>query len=146
MALSFSNDQELVEVICSKDESVSCDSDSFQEYLRTLDESLLGLNPDLAPTRFVMKKTLPYAATKQIKNEQVGYKDGEMELRLGFIIEEVRTALVDIKNPGAGLEFKKDGDGGASKSLIEKLEAAGIVQELYTARQSAIKAVNPKKS
>jgi hypothetical protein len=146
MALSFGNDQELVEVICSKDESVTCDADSFQEYLKTLDESLLGLNPDIQPTRFVMKKTLPYAATKKIKNEQIGYKDGEMELRLGFIIEEVRTALVDIKNPGSGLEFKKDGDGGASKSLIEKLEAAGIVQELYTARQSAIKSVTPKKS
>lgn len=140
MAFSLTGNDELIEVICSKDEAVSCDSDTYQEYLRTLDESLLGLKSDLKPTRFCLKRTLPYAAAQRVRNQQLGYKDGDVEVRLGFILEEVRASLVDIKDPGEGLEYKKDGDGGASKSLIEKLDAFGIVQELYTARQSAMKA------
>lgn len=146
MALSLSGDGEVVEVVSSRDEAVTCDYDSYQEYLRTLDESLLALKQDVSPTRFVLKKTLPYAAAQRIKNQQLGYKDGDVEVRLGFILEEVRTALSDIKNPGTGLEYKKDGDGGASKNLIEKLEAAGIVQELYTARQTAMKSAVSKKN
>lgn len=139
MAFGLSSEGEVIEVICSKDEAVTCDLEQYQEYLKTLDETILGLKPDVQPTRFCLKRTLPYAAAQRVRNQQLGYKDGDVEVRLGFILEEVRASLVDIKNPGAGLEYKKDGDGGASKTLVEKLDAFGIVQELYTARQSAMK-------
>jgi hypothetical protein len=142
MAFGIGLEGELIEVICSKDEAVTCDLDAYQEYLKTLDETILGLKPEIQPTRFCLKRTLPYAAAQRVRNQQLGYKDGDVEVRLGFILEEVRASLIDIKNPGAGLEYKKDGDGGASKTLVEKLDAYGIVQELYTARQSSMKS-NP---
>jgi hypothetical protein len=145
MALNLTSTSDTIEVISSKDESVTCGVAEYGEYLLDLDEEKLGLKPDIAPTRFVLKKILPYGISKKIKDQQVGYKDGEVEVRLGFMLEDVRASLVSIINPGT-LEFKKEGDGFAAKSLIEKLDAYGIVQELYTARQGAVSKDSSKKS
>jgi hypothetical protein len=143
----FEEDSELVEVIVFKDASVQCTRDEYAEYLKTLDESLLKIKEDMNPTRWVMKKTLTYGEQRKIKDSQVGFKDGDMTLRLGFMLDEVRFSLVDIKNAGKGVEFKKDSDGYVSKSLIEKLDAAGIVRELHEARQTALSLKSfPKKS
>jgi len=140
MAFGMSGGADTIEVICSKDSAVKCDMDTYGKYLESLDESLLEMPEDAAPTRFVLKKTLPFGVVQRIKNQQLGYKDGEVQVQMGFTLEEVRCALVDVKGAGAGLEFKKEADGYASKTLIEKLESYGIVQELFTARQGAIKA------
>lgn len=146
MALNLGESSEVFEVISSKDESVKCSPDAYGEYLSSLDESKLELDPNVSPTRFVMRRVLPYGALKKIKDQQLGYKDGEVEVRLGFMLEEVRASLVDIKGPGKGIEFKRENDGLASKSLVEKLDAYGIVQELYAARQGATAKDSSKKS
>jgi len=138
MALNFDEGSDTLDVICSKDESVTCDKDAYAEYLKTLDELHLKLNPDIAPTRFSMKKTLSYDEQRKIKNNQLGYKDGDMQIRLSYIVDEVRYRMVDIKGPGKGFEFKKDSDGYVSKSIVEKLDSYGIVKELHDAVQTAL--------
>jgi hypothetical protein len=146
MAFSIEDGKSTIEVICSQDEAVQCTPEEFNEYLSDLGEHRLNLKEGVEPTRFVLTKALSYESSRKIKNQQVGYRDGEMEIRLGFILDDVRFSLTGIKNPGSGLEFKKDLDGFASKVLIEKLDAYGIAQQLYQARQAAVSAGVPKKS
>lgn len=149
MALVLDFGKDTIEVISSKDESVTCDAEMYQKYLETLDENLLGLKPDCQPTRFVMRKILSFGMAQKIKSEQAGVnKEGQIEIKFGFTLDDVRAALIDVKNPGSPLiQFKKDSDGYASKELIALLDQIGIANELYAARQAAIKSNgSPKKS
>lgn len=147
MAFHLEEGNETLEVICSKDEAVTCDKAGFEEYLKTLDESHLKLSEGLSPTRFVLKKTLTYDEQRRIKNGQLGFKDGDMQIKLGYMVEEVRYRLTDIKGPGKGMEFKKDSDGYVAKALIEKLDSFGIVKELHDAATAALAMRQvPKKS
>lgn len=149
MALVLEFGKENIEVISSKDEAVTCDAQTYAEYLETLDEGLLGLKPDCQPTRFVLRKILSFGMAQKIKTEQAGVNaDGRIEIRFGFTLDDVRAALIDVKNPGSpAIQFKKDADGYASKELIALLDQIGIANELYAARQAAIKSNgSPKKS
>ena len=169
MALILAFGKDNIEVISSKDGSLGISPNDlyrdeagnvvkdeqgkevtvYQRYLETLDESLLCLKPESVPTRFVMRRILPYEAAHKIKSAQAGMNDeGKMEVRMGYIMEEVRASLVDVRDPGTdALAFKRDSDGRASKELISLLESVGIVNELYAARQGLIKGgVDSKKS
>lgn len=149
MALVLDFGKDTIEVISSKDEAVSCDAETYQRYLESLDEGLLGLRPDCLPTRFVMRKLLSFGMAQKIKSEQAGVnQEGRIEIKFGFTLDDVRAALIDIKNPGSDkIAFKKDSDGYASKELIAVLDQVGIANELYAARQAAIKTNgSPKKS
>lgn len=138
MALNISDDN-TIEVISSKDESVRCEAGDYSKYLETLDESLLDLDPNVSPTRFVLRTSLKYDESKAIKNQQLGYKmNGEMSILTGFMMDVIRTCLIDIKGAGTGIEFKKDRDGKASKDLVGKLDQHGIMQELFIARQNSL--------
>lgn len=141
MALVLDMGKDTLEVISSKDEAVTVDGEVYGKYLETLDESLLCLKPGVEPTRFVLKKVLSYGMSQKIKTEQAGLnEDGKVSIRMGYILDEVRASLVDVKNPGSAmLTFKKDSDGAASKDLVALLEQAGIANELYAARQAALK-------
>jgi hypothetical protein len=146
MALNIKDDN-TIEVISSKDEAVGCQPDAYSKYLETLDESLLDLDPVLTPTRFVLRTSLKYDESKAIKNQQLGYKmNGEMSILTGFMMDVIRTCLIDIKGAGTGIEFKKDSDGKASKELVGKLDQYGIMQELFIARQNSLETGTSKKS
>ena len=154
MALTLDLGSDNIEIISRRDAAVGCDAQTYMEYLRDLDETRLQLKESVEPTRFVMRKILPYGATQRIKNEQVSVKaqanmktvdDLNVEMKMGYILEELRAALVDVKNPGMPqLHFRKDSDGLASKDLIALLNAFGIADELHTAWQAAIR-VSPQK-
>lgn len=170
MALTLNIGKDNIEVISSRDGSLGVNPDDpwldaegkekldekgkptslYQQYLETLDEAILQLKPDVEPTRFVMRRVLPYSMSQKIKTEQAGTNaEGKVEVRMGFIMDEIRAALVDVKNPGApALAFKKDSDGCASKELVSTLESMGVTNELFAARQGALKAAGgaPKKS
>lgn len=161
MALTLEVGKDNLEVISSHDASIGAAKDApwvddgkeqlddkgkpitaYQRYLETLDESLLQLKPGVEPTRFVMRKVLPFAQAQKIKTEQAAVgAEGRMEVRMGFIMDEVRAALIDVKNPGSpSLAYKRDSDGLASRELVSLLDSVGIVNELFTARQGAMKA------
>jgi len=141
MALFLEMGKDNLEVISSKDDAVTVDAEAYGKYLETLDEAILCLKPGVEPTRFVLRRMLSYGMTQKIKTEQAGLgEDGKVQIRMGYILDDVRASLVDIKNPGSPiLAFKKDSDGYASKELVAMLEQAGIANELYAARQAAVK-------
>ena len=150
MALSAENLTETIDIVVSADPAVNCDGEEYAKYLEDLDVNRLGIK-DIEPTVFVMKKMVPWGEIGKIKKEQVSIrpdKDGNqnVEFNIGYTLSEVRATLIDIKNPGKGFEFKKDGDGKASKSLMEKIEAIGATMDLFNDRQNALtKRDNPKK-
>lgn len=147
MALSIEVKKEYLKVVSSKDPCVGPKAD-YTTYIESLDEALLDMAADAVPTRFVMRRVLPYSVTQKIKSMQSGVGDeGKMEIRLGFMMEEVRAALIDVENPGSdSIKFEKDKDGYASKDLMVILEGVGITNELYAARQNAVGVSAPKKS
>lgn len=133
-----------IEVISKIDSALKDITDEqYSEYLKTLDESLLRFHDGEQPTRFIMRKVLPYGIGQKIKNQQMRMEKGEMQVQMGFINEEVRAALIDIKNPASvpedqQLRFKRGSDGSASEELIALLDAAGIVSDLFAARKNVM--------
>jgi hypothetical protein len=144
MAIKLSSPNEVLKVISRIDDSLTEDltADEWASYLENYDETLLRFKAGMEPTRFVIKKTLSYAAQQSVANSQVGMtEDGKPQIKIGFILDEVRCALTAIENPASTPEdqriiFVKEIDGMASKELIAMLNDAGIVQELYQARQN----------
>ncbi len=151
MALKLGSVADVFKMVSRHDDAISEDitDEEFELYQATLDESHLRLSAE--PTRFVIRRTLPFAAQQEVTNQQVKVgRDGKPQVNFGFMLEEVRCALIGIENPSTmaeedKLEFKKDADGYASKELIAKLNAAGVVSEIYSAKQTKHKAIPEKK-
>ncbi len=136
MAVQLATRLETFKVILRIDGSLVKNDEEYNEYLKTLDESILKFEDGAEePTRIVMRKVLPYALAQKVENQKLKFKDGEVQMQTAFIMEEVRCSIVDIENPGT-LPNTKHGDGGASIELIEILVGAGVINDLYTARQN----------
>lgn len=150
-----------IEVIVRQDSALDitdtgADDDEYDAYINSgLDESKLKLKPGEEPTRFIMRRSIPLKHATRIENAKMKYgADGEVSVQLGFIIEEVRAALKGVKNPPSvpkekQLVLKFTGDGLVEERMMASLVAAGIVQNLFAARQAALKsagAENLKKS
>lgn len=142
MALKINKNQETIKVITRMDDALPEDlsEENWSLYIDTLDESVLGLKGE--PTRFVLRVHLPLAAQKAILNEQATVSStGQVQINIGFMLEEVRAALVGIENPvntNDPIDFKLENDGLASKELIAMLQTAGVVAFLMGIRQNYI--------
>jgi len=158
MAFFTELDSPNIKVICFNDSAIAGNTrEEYDEYLNDLDETKLKVVENGMPTRFVMRKVLPYKLSLKLKNAQVAMKDGILTPQLSFMNEEVRLSLIDIENPVVPakyeqhlLLFKKHGDGGATDAIMEKLEAFGAISDLYQARsnnspKSTISDVDKKK-
>lgn len=143
MALQLPSLSETIDVIARIDSAIAQTTDqAYDQYLATGDESHLVFSEKDEPTRFVMRKVLPYNLSQKVQSEMVKMSGGgEVNVSMTFIAEEVRCSLVDIKNP-AGLppekhiRFSKDSDGGASKDLMAQLIGCGVAMNLFTARKA----------
>ena len=150
MAVKLNTSNETFSVISRIDSALPDDltQEEWDAYQLTLDEKLLRMTAE--PTRFVLRRSLPFAAQQTIANQQMGIgPNGKPEVKLGYVLEEVRCALVEIRNP-VGTEdplvFKKAADGFADHDLIANLNSAGIAMELFSVRQSRMAGVVvPKK-
>ena len=152
MAFFVDSKDAKVKVIVSKDLSLVSEEtedykpdEAYQSYLKDLDESKLRFVDNSEPTRFVMKKILPYKLAMKVKNHQVAVEAGKVKFQSSYMNEEVRCSLCDIEQPEVPdhlkdrlIPWKQDGAGGASESVMEFLEAAGVVTDLFTARNNAI--------
>lgn len=134
-----------VEVVASIDSAIGEDA-SYQAYLDSItpqstrgDETLLKLTGE--PTRFVLRKNLPYEGTMTVKDRMMTYEEGKGKFNLSYQMVELRFALEGIKNPAdqppdESLVFSVDPDGYASKELIATLaEVPGLVENLIALRQ-----------
>lgn len=141
MAVLLNTNRDTFDVILSIDSALDTTEEDFKMYQQTMDESFLKFKPGMEPTRFVMRKVLSFALAKKVQNEQVGSnEDGKPTVQLSFINEEVKAALIDIKNPAdlpqeQWIKYEKDKDGTTSTALMELLISADLVMELYQARQ-----------
>lgn len=144
MALVLSLSKGSIEVVVQKDAAITCSDEEYKQYTESFtkgagDESLLKLNGE--PTRFVLRKTLPYEADLAIKDMQMSIdKGGEPKMRSSFLVEEVRMAMIDIKNPSnaeSPIEFKRDADNYASKEIVQMLSNAGCIMDLWLAHNNA---------
>lgn len=141
MAIKLPGKNDLVRVVSQVDSALVKDEEAYKNYQKTLDESFLTFKEGEEPTRFVLKKVLSYDAAQKVKNEQTKIVNGQISLQLSFMSEDVRQSLVDIENPAYLNDFdkilyKKESDGGASKELMSLLEAADVVNDLYSARHA----------
>lgn len=141
MALKLPSLHDTFKVVLRIDSAVQADAEGYERYLETLDEGHLQLAEE--PTRFVLRKVLPNRLYKKVQNDQFQMVDGKMQVQLAFTSEEVRCSLVGIENPAhlaaeERVDFKPDSDGGASEELIAMLQAAGVVMDLYRAKQTAV--------
>jgi hypothetical protein len=134
-----------IQVIVSIDPAVNCSEDEYANYLDDLDEGRLNLNGE-EPTRFVLKKVLDYRSQEKISKGMVSANiaDGrpsDMNLNVSGL-PELRASLVDITNPGEGLEFRKDKDDNlVSRDLVALLNSVGAADELLVARRNAVKSM-----
>ncbi len=132
-----------IEVISRLDDSIlNVSTETYEKYLQTLDESILTFVENSMPTRFVLRKVLPYKMAQKVQNKQVKFEKGEAQFQMSFMAEEVRCSLIDIKNhpdlpQDQQIRFERADDGGASDDLIARLMAAGIAQDLYIAKKNA---------
>lgn len=148
MSLKLPSRTDTIKVIVRADSALKWpeskeDADEvWASYLKSNDEGFLEFNEGEQPTRFVLRKVLTYDQAQKVQNQQMTMRDGQVQVQMSFIMEEVRQSLVDIENPELTplpdrIQFKKDSDGGCSKEIVEGLHALGAVMDLYTARQNA---------
>lgn len=141
MTIKLPGKNDLIKVVSRIDSALVSDEQAYKLYQETLDESHLQYKPGEEPTRFVLKKVLNYDQAQKVKNEQTKVVNGQINVQMSFMAEDVRLSLIDIENPAYvndldKIYFKKDADGGASKELMSLLEAADVVNDLYSARHA----------
>jgi hypothetical protein len=141
-----------IEVVLRIDSSLDLtdkgdEDNEYDEYLNSgLDEGKLKFKEGQEPTRFVMRKNITLKHATRIENSKMKYTDGEASVQLGFVIEEVRASLKGVKNPPSvpadkQIVIKFTGDGLVDERQMAAFVSAGIVSNLFTARQAALKAV-----
>jgi len=140
MALKLPSRSDSVKVVLRIDSAIGEGAD-YEAYLTSLDESHLKLTEE--PTRIVMRSVLPLRLYKKVQDDQVEYSDGKANIRTSFTSEEVRCSIIAIENPAhlpldQRVEFKAASDGGASEELTSLFAAAGVLLDLYRARQTAV--------
>jgi len=135
-----------IEVVARIDSAIADDltDDEYGSYLENLDQSLLRFKAGEKPTLFVMRRVLPYALSQKVANKQLRLDEGnKLQPQLGYMTEEVRCALINVKNPDNlaeedKIKFERGSDGGASEDLVARLASAGIAMNLYHARTNAL--------
>jgi len=146
MAIKLAGTNDQIKVILKDDSAVGPKAD-YAQYLETLDEAFLDLQEGQHPTRFVMRKVLPYDMAIKIEDSQMTIKnlgDGEPELQINpsYMLEELRCALVAVEQhesipPESRLKFGTDAKGCATQEFIASLHAAGYATTLSQARKRA---------
>lgn len=150
MPIILPSETDAISVVASVDTALDqMDEGAYDRYIETLDESHLKFKIEdgkpVEPTRFRLRKVLPWKLAQKIEDMKLGMSNGEAVPRMAWMGEEVRVSLIGIDNPPGTpkdqeLELKKHGDGGALPDFVAKLMAAGIVNDLWRARQSLGKA------
>jgi hypothetical protein len=141
MGLALGDRNEVIKVISSKDDAVTCSPEDYKDYLLCLDTNLLGLKEGVEPTVFHLKKILTAEEENFVESKKLGSsKDGSPQVQLAFIPEAVRQALVKIEPAIDEKQHHKTGK--FSAEFISVLNQIGVASELYTARENALNGGN----
>jgi len=146
MAIKFVTQQDSTfSFISSKDDSVRCSSEDYAKYMENFDESLLNLNPEVTPTRFILSQSTKIKDVLQAKDSMAGIamkaqNTGELPI-YSLMFSQVRVAIKDILT-GDVSEMKKGQDGMISDEIMLSLATSEILPELFTALQNKQKTVS----
>jgi len=140
MSFTIESADSTMKVVVSKDNTVHCTDEEYEKYTETLDESLLHLDGE--PTRFVLRKNLSYEASQKVMDAQASFVKGKVQMNMSYVLEEVRAAWIGVENPPdlakeKCIIWKRDNDGLANKQLVAGLQNAGVLMDLYKARQAS---------
>lgn len=144
MAIRLQNrkDMSRIEFIAEADEAIDHkDSEcSYEEYLKTGDESKLRFKPDLQPTRFILNFELKGKDAERVKNAAMSGKDldGKTALSIGTLM--FTLAKLSIKSiqyaPDEPLEtqiiLKKDDRGNVHDDTLALLDRYGILDGIWS--------------
>lgn len=128
-------------VISSKDDSIAhVSAETYEEYLKSLDESLLGLAPDANPTRFVLKTVTSQKDLLAQKDSQTSValkakETGEAPV-FTLMASIVRPCLKDMVTGGVS-QIIKDKSGLASEEFMSWLIQTDIIADLYRAIEAS---------
>lgn len=141
MAIKLASKDDVIKIVAKIDSAVTCSAEDYEAYLQSLNEDLLQLSG--VPTRFVVRKILPYGAQKDIDAGRVKVQASGEAFVSTQTLDEARAILVGIENPAdleeaEKIKYEKDKDGYASKELIASLAAAGVTDNLINARRYAL--------
>lgn len=144
------NEKSSVEVVVHKDSCLDMTKEEYSEYLKNVtDITRLKFVEGKSfedTTRFVMRKVIPFKATQRVIDQQMSAdSEGKAKMSLKFILEEVRAALVDIKNPEGEMNplvFKRSSDGMASEQMVVGFYHAGVLTDLLNGRQNSLEKNN----
>lgn len=140
MAIKFASAKDMsFNFISSKDDAVRCSSEDYAKYTESLDESLLNLDPEIPPTRFVLSLSTKIKDVLSAKDSLAGIamkaqNTGEMPI-YSLMFSQVRIAIQDILT-GDASEMKKGPDGFVADEIMVSLAASDILPELFTALQN----------
>ena len=140
MAMKFASPQDMAfKFISSKDDAVRCSAEDYAKYSESLDESLLNLNPEVQPTRFILSLSTKIKDVLSAKDSLAGIamkaqNTGEMPI-YSLMFSQVRVAIQDIVT-GDVSEMKRGPDGLISDEIMVSLAASDILPELFTALQN----------
>lgn len=149
LVLNLSNKQ-TIEVVTFVDECLDMTREDYDLYLEDVEnKDLLAFKEGktyVDCTRFVLKKVLSFDNQQNIMGRQMKMsfnaqtKKSEMTSDISYILEEARISIADINSPDQidAIRFKKDSDGYLNKSICAALQSAGILMDLYNARQNSL--------
>ena len=151
MAFALDIDQKAtVDVVVHKDLALDMTDEEYTEYtndVTTTDKLkfVQGFNIDDC-TKFVLKKNLTYKQTQKVLEEQISADiHGNTTIKVGWMLTELRYALVGIKNPvkcDKPIEFKRGSDGSAHEDIVAGIYSAGVISDLNSARRNLTERTN----
>ena len=145
MAFALELDQKAtIDVVVSKDMALEMTEEEYKEYLDDVTQTeKLKFKDGLTfedCTKFRLKKTLTYKQTQKVLEEQISADaKGNTTVKLGWMLTELRYALVDIINPknvADPIPFKRGSDGCASEDLVAAIYNGGVIGDLNSARKN----------
>ena len=151
MALNFdlmtaADHSAVLEVVTKFDSCIDMTVDEYSDYINSgANQELLKLKKGKTIedcTRFILKKNLDWSGQEAIMQKQFKLDPVTKQpiLNPAFVMHEVQRSLADIKQPDDAafkFKYKQDQPGMASRKIVEALHNAGILMELFQARQSA---------
>lgn len=138
----------VIEVVCKFDSCLDMDEAEYADYIAAgADANLLKLKPGkelVDCTLFVLKKNLDWSGHERLMKKQfeIDPVTKQPTPNPAFVMSDIQNALVDIKNPEDAefkILFKSDRPGLAAREIVSGLHNAGILLDLFTARQNAVK-------
>lgn len=150
MAIPFLHQQETFLVPLRIDTALDMTTEQYNEFLETGDIGLIKCKEGMTPTYFKLRRTLPYKLSMRLENlktelvvkRENGKTTSEPNVRMAFMLEEIRFSIVDIVNPPNAptdeiVTFTKDAEGLCSPEVMQLVLATGCHMDLWTAKQTS---------